>query len=114
MNASPAARLRTLLLALLLALGTSLALVHGSVMQAEMALAAEAGHPGSGGCDGCGHDADASTCLWLCASAAQGVLPAEPVALPAAARVSFQAGHLVLGGRSHRPDPGPPKTLALG
>ena len=115
MNPSPEHRLRALLLALLLALGMSLSLVQGSLMAAGMALSAGTAQPGPHGCDGCGDgDLDAGTCLSVCGSAGHGLLPGDPVALPPAARASFGALYLVLGGRSQSPDPGPPKVLTLG
>jgi hypothetical protein len=117
MNPSPGHRIRVLLLALLLALGMSLSFVQGGLMAAEMAVSAEAGHSGSGDCDGCGsrdHTADAGMCLSVCGSAAHGMLPAEPLALSSASRASFQAVYLLLAGRSHSPDHGPPKLLTLG
>jgi hypothetical protein len=102
-----------LLLALLLALGSGLALVHGSLMAAELAVAGEACHAGPNGCDD-GHDCatDADTCLALCVSAAQGVLPAEPIAAPPASRAAFDAVALIPGGRTNSPEHGPPKLLA--
>jgi hypothetical protein len=117
MSSSPGDRIRALLLTLLLALGMSLSFVQGGLMAAEMAVSAEAGHTGSSDCDGCGgsdHKADAGMCLSVCGSAAHGMLPAEPLALSPAARASFQAVRLLLGGRSHSPDHGPPKILTLG
>jgi hypothetical protein len=110
-------RIRVLLLALVLALGMSMSFVQGGLMAAELAVSAEAGHTGSSDCDGCGgsdHKTDAGMCLSMCASAAQGILPGEPVALPPASRASFQVARLVLDGRSNSPDHGPPKTLTLG
>jgi hypothetical protein len=86
-------------------------------MAAEMAVSAEAGHTGSNDCDGCGggdHKTDAGMCLSICGSAAHSMLPGEPVALPPASRASFDAVHLLIGGRSHSPDHGPPKILTLG
>lgn len=108
-------RIRARLLMLLLALGMSLSLVQGGLMAAEMAISAEAGVSGPSGCDGCGDDGeiDAGMCLSVCGSAAQGMPPGEPVALPPASRASFQGVHLLLGGRSHSPDHGPPKILTL-
>jgi hypothetical protein len=115
MSRSPKHRVRALLLALLLALGTSLSLVQGGLMAAEMAVSAEAAQPCPHGCDGCDEtDLDASTCLFACASAVQGLLPGESLALPPASRARFDVGYLVFGGRSHSPDPGPPKPIALG
>jgi hypothetical protein len=117
MKGWPGHRIRALLLALVLAFGTSLSFVQGGLMAAEMAVAAEAGHTGTSDCDGCGgsdHDTDAGMCLSVCGSAAQGLPPGEPVALPPASRASYQAVHLLLGGRSHSPDHGPPKILTLG
>src|SRR5919108_3251313 len=114
MRRSPKHWLRALLLALLLALGMSVPLVQGSLMAAEMAVSAEVAQPCPHGCDGCADgdgDVDASTCLSLCGSVAQGLLPAAPRAPPPPARVSFQAGYVALGGRSHSPDPGPPRPL---
>ena len=110
-------RTRILLLVVLLGLGMSLSFVQGGLMAAEMAIAPEAGHTGSSDCDACGggdHKADAGMCLSVCGSVAHGMLPAEPLALSPAARASFQAGRLLLGGRSHSPDHGPPKILTLG
>ena len=110
-------RTRVLLLAVLLGLGMSLSFVQGGVMAADMAVAADAAHYGPNGCDACDgsdHETDAGMCLSVCGSAAQGMPPAEPVALPPASGASFQAVHLLIGGRFHGPDHGPPKTLALG
>jgi len=110
-------RIRALLLTLLLALGMSLSFVQGGLMAAEMAVAADEAHHGPSGCDRCGGDdgkTDAGMCLSVCGSAAQGMPPGEPVALPPASRASFQAVHLLLGGRFHSPDHGPPKILTLG
>jgi hypothetical protein len=115
MKASLGHRIRALLLALALALGMSLSFVQGGLMAAEMAVSV--GHTGSSECDGCGgsdHGADAGMCLSVCGAAAHGMLPGQPVAVPAASRASFQAGYLVLDGRSHSPDPGPPRSLTLG
>jgi hypothetical protein len=109
-------RVSAFLLALLLALGSGLALVHGSLMTAELAVAGEGDHPGPNGCDRCddSHDGatDADTCLSLCVSAAQGLLPAEPIAAPPAARATFDAVGLIPGGRTNSPEHGPPKLLA--
>jgi hypothetical protein len=113
----PGHHIRVLLLALALALGMSLSFVQGGLMAAEMAVSAEPGHTGSSDCDGCGgtdHNADAGMCLSVCASAAHGMLPAEPLGLSPASEASFQLARLLLGGRSHSPDHGPPKTLTLG
>jgi hypothetical protein len=117
MKGWPGHRARVLLLALLLALGMSWSFVQGGLMAAEMAVSAEASHTGSSDCDGCsgsGHKADAGMCLSVCGSAAHGMLPGEPVALSPASSASFQAVHLLLGGRSHSPDHGPPKIVTLG
>ena len=117
MSSSPGDRIHALLLTLLLALGMSLSFVQGGLMAAEMAIAAEAGDLAPSGCDGCGGDdgkSDAGMCLSMCGSAAQGMPPGEPVALSPASRAGFQAVHLLLGGRSHSPDHGPPKILTLG
>lgn len=85
-------------------------------MAAELAVSTDAGHPGPNGCDGCddGHDCatGADTCLSLCVSAAQGLLPAEPIASPPASRGTFDAAGLIPGGRSNSPEHGPPKLLA--
>jgi hypothetical protein len=110
-------RTRVLLLAILLGLGVSLSFVQGGVMAGEMAVAADGAHHGSSGCDGCGggdHKADAGMCLSVRGFAAQGLVPGEPVALPPASRANFQAVWLVVGGRCHSPDHGPPKLLTLG
>ena len=110
-------RTRVLLLAVLLGLGMSLSFVQGGVMAAEMAVAADGTHHGTSGCDGCGgsdHEADAEMCLSVCGPAAQGLLPGQQAALSPASEASFQLARLLLGGRSHTPDHGPPKTLTLG
>jgi hypothetical protein len=117
MKGWPGHRLRILLLALALALGMTVSLVQAGLMAAEMVISAEAGGGGPSGCDGCGGDdgkMDAATCLSVCGSAAQGMPPGDPVTPPPASRASFQVVHLLLGGRSHSPDHGPPKILALG
>jgi hypothetical protein len=102
----------------LLGLGMSLSFVEGSVMAVEMAVTADGAHHAPGHCDGCGGDdhknIDAGACLTLCGFAGQGMLPGEPVALPPASRASFQVARLILGGRSHSPDHGPPKIVTLG
>jgi hypothetical protein len=110
-------RTRVLLLAVLLGLGMSLSFVQGGVMAAEMAVAADGAHHGPSGCDGCGgsdHETDAGMCLSVCGSGAQGLLPGEPAILPPTSEAGFQVARLLLGGRSHSPDHGPPKTLTLG
>jgi len=111
-------RTRVLLLALLLGLGMSLSFVQGIVMAAGMAIAAGEAHRGPSGCDGCGggdhKDMKAGICPSICGSAAQGLLPGEPPALPPASRATFETVRLLLDGRSNSPDHGPPKTLTLG
>jgi hypothetical protein len=111
-------RTRVLLLMVLLGPGMSLSCVQGGVMAAEMAVAIDDAHHGPGGCDGCGggeHESmDASTCLAVCGTAAQGLLPGELLTLPSASRAAFQSARLHLSGRFHSPDHGPPKILILG
>ena len=109
-------RTRVLLLAGLLGLGVSLSFVQGSVMAAEMAVAADGAHHGTSGCDGCGgsdHETDAGMCLSVCGSAALGLLTGEPAALPPASEASLQVARLLLDGRSQSPDHGPPKIVTL-
>ena len=114
MRPSPKHRLRAMILALLLALGMGPAPVQGGLMAAEIAVAAEGAQPCRHHCDGCGeNDVDRGTCLSVCGATAQGLPPAEPEPLPPALRSSVQEGRLILGGRSHSPDPGPPKGLPL-
>lgn len=114
----PGYRMRILLLALLLALGMSSSFVQGSLMAMELAVSAEAGHLGPSGCDGCsgGYDVDpeASTCMSVCGSTAQALLPGVSVALPSASRATFHAARLVLGGHADSPDHGPPRNFTLG
>jgi hypothetical protein len=118
MNGWPGHRIRALLLALVLALGMSLSVVQGSLMAAEMAVAADGAHHGPSGCDGCGggdhQDMDAGTCLAVCGTAAQGLMPGELLTLPLASRTGFQVTRLHLSGQFHSPDHGPPKNLILG
>jgi hypothetical protein len=110
-------RTRVLLLTVLLGLGMSLPFVHGKVMLAEIAVAADCAHHGPSGCDSCGggdhKHTDAGICLAVCGSAAQGLMPGELLALPAALRAGFQVAHLLVSGQSHSPDHGPPKILTL-
>jgi hypothetical protein len=117
MHRCPGTRVRALLLALFLALGSSLSLVHGSLMAAEQAVSTDAGHAGPGGCDGCddGQDCatDSGTCLSQCASAVPGVLPGEPIASPPTSRAALDAAVLILGGCSQSPEHGPPKLVTL-
>jgi hypothetical protein len=109
-------RTRALLLALVLGVAMSVTLVQGGLMAAKMGVAAEGFGPS--GCDGCGgdHDTDAdiSTCLSVCGSAAHGLLPGEPVALFSTVRAGFWISRLVVAGRTTRPDHGPPKLLTPG
>jgi hypothetical protein len=106
-------RTRVLLLAVLLGLGMSLSLVQGSVMAAEMAIAADGAHHGPSDCDGCGggnhQGMDARTCLAVCGMAAQGLMPGELLTLPSTSRADFQIAQLRLSGQFHSPDHGPPK-----
>lgn len=110
-------RTRVLLLAILLGLGMSLPFVQGSVVAAGMAVALDGAHHVPSNCDGCsggGHsDMAAGSCLTVCASAVQGLISGEPLALPSVSRTGLQVGQLLLNGRSHRPDHGPPKSLTL-
>jgi hypothetical protein len=113
MSSWPAHRVRALLLAVLLGLGMSLSLVQGGVMAAEMAIAADDAHHGPSGCDGCAggdhNDMDAGTCLAVCGTAAQGLMPGELLTLPSTSRADFQIAQLRLSGQFHSPDHGPPK-----
>jgi hypothetical protein len=118
MNGWPGHRTRALLLALALALGMSLSVVQGSVMAAEMAIAADDAHHGPSGCDGCRggdhHGMDAGTCLAVCGTAAQALMPGELLTLPSASRTGFHVARLHLSSQFHSPDHGPPKILILG
>jgi hypothetical protein len=118
MKGWPGHRVRVLLLALLLALGMSWSFVQAGLMAAEMAVSAEASHTGSTDCDGCsGSDhkgMDAGTCLVVCGTTAQGLMPGELLTLPSASRPSLQVARLHLSGRFHSPEHGPPKILILG
>ena len=111
-------RTRALLLAVFLGLGMSLSFVQGGVMAVETAFAADDAHHGPSGCDGCGgsdHEGmDAGTCLAVCGSATQGLMPGELLTLPSASRTDFQSTRLHLSGQFHSPDHGPPKILILG
>jgi hypothetical protein len=118
MNGWPGHRTRALLLALALALGMSLSVAQGSLMAAEMTVAADDAHHGPSGCGGCvggdHKDMDAGTCLALCGHAAQGLMPGELLTLALASRTDFQIARLQLSGQFHSPDHGPPKILTLG
>jgi hypothetical protein len=118
MHGWPEHGIRTLVLALVLALGMSLSVVQGSLMAAEMAVASDGADHGAGGCDGCGggdhQGMDAGACLAACGPAAQGLMPGELLTLPLASRTDFQIARLHLSGQFHCPDHGPPKILTLG
>jgi hypothetical protein len=104
-------------MALGLALGMSLSVVQGSLMAAEMAVAADAPHRPSDfhGCSGGDHEGmNAGTCLAICGPAPQGLMPGELLTLPRASRTGFQIGRQHLSGQFHSPEPGPPKILFLG
>jgi hypothetical protein len=111
-------RTRVLLLAVLLGLGVSLSFVQGSVIAADMAVAADGAHHGPSGCDGCGagdhNDMNAGTCLAVCVPVTQGLMSGELLTLPSASRTGFQVAQLLLSGQFHTPDHGPPKILTLG
>lgn len=110
-------RVRAAFLAVLLGLAMSLSFVQGSVMAADMAVAADGAHHGPSHCDGCAggdhNDTDTGTCLSVCGSAAQGLLPGEPAALPLAASTAPLLAHLLTDGQTCLPDHGPPKALTL-
>ena len=96
----------------------SLSVVQGSLMAAEMAVAADDAHHGPSGCDGCGggdhQGMDAGTCLAFCGIAAEGLMPGELLTLPSASRMGLQIARLHPSGRFHSPEHGPPKILILG
>jgi hypothetical protein len=102
-----------LLLAVFLGLGMSLSSMQGGVMAAEMAIAADGVHHEPSGCHGCGggdHEAmDAGTCLAVCGTAAQVLIPGELLTLPSASRAALQLAPSLLSGQSHTPDHGPPR-----
>jgi hypothetical protein len=81
-------------------------------MAAERAILADAGWSGCEGCDD-GDDctADVGTCVSLCASAVQGLLPDEAIASPPTSGTAFDTVGLILGGWSHSPEHDPPKLL---
>jgi hypothetical protein len=107
-----------LFLAVWLGLSMSLSLVRSSVMAAEMAVAADRGHHGPSDCNGCGggdhKSAGTGSCLSVCGSGAQGLVPGELLMLPSASRTGFQVAHLLVSGQSPSPGHGPPKILTLG
>ncbi|MGH6921497.1 MAG: hypothetical protein ACREJ0_27800 [Geminicoccaceae bacterium] len=118
MNGWPGHGIRTLVLALVLALGMSFSVVQGGLMAAEMAVSADGADHGAGGCDRCGggdHPSmDAGTCLAVCGTTAQGLMPGELLTLPSASRPSLHVARLHLSSQFHSPDHGPPKILILG
>jgi hypothetical protein len=109
-------RTRALLLALLLGAGVGLSFGQASAMSARIAIEmADLGSDGCHGCDGAENDgADAMSCLLVCASAAQGVLPGEPADLSWASRAAFRIAHVLGNGHVSSTDHGPPKLLTLG
>jgi hypothetical protein len=96
----------------------NLSFVGTSMMAAKMAVAANNGHHGPSNCNGCGggdhKSAATGTCLFLCGSAAQGLVSGELLTLPLASRTGFQVAHLLVNDQSHSPDHGPPKPLTIG
>ena len=116
MRRTPLHQLCLLVLAVLLGLGLSLSAVQAGTMTVQMGMAAmpESGPDQCAGCDADDDRLEVGSCLSVCGAAAHALRPSEPAVLPSASRVSFEAPHLVLGGRSHSPDPGPPKPLTLG
>jgi hypothetical protein len=111
-----------LLLAVVLGVGMSLSFNQASAMLAKMAIATEMAHAGSDGCHACAGDdhggADtlsclSFSCLSLCASAAQGLLPEEPADLVAASGAGLEIAHMLVSGHATTPDHGPPKLLIL-
>jgi hypothetical protein len=117
MNGWPGHGIRTLVLALVLALGMSLSVVQGGLMAAEMAVAADGADHGAGGCDGCGggdhQGMDAGTCLTVCGTTAQGLMPGELLTLPSGSGTSLQVARPHLSSQFHSPEHGPPKLLTL-
>jgi hypothetical protein len=111
-------RTRVLLLAVLLGVGMSLSFVQGSVMAADMAVAAKGAHHGPSGCDGCGggdhQGMDAGTCMTVCGTTAQGLMPGEWLTLASASRTSLHFTRLYVSSQYHSPEHGPPKILTLG
>jgi hypothetical protein len=102
----------------LLGVGMSLSLGQASAMSAKMAITTDMAHAGSDGCHGCDGDdhrgADTFSCVSLCASATQGLLPGEPAVLPSASGAGFQIAQMLVTGHATIPDHGPPKLLILG
>jgi hypothetical protein len=117
MNGWPGHRIRTLVLALVLALGMSFSVVQGSVMAAGLTVAADGADHEPSGCDGCGRGdhqgMDAGTCLTVCGTTAQGLMPGELLTLPSASRTSLQVARPHLSRQFHSPEHGPPKLLTL-
>jgi hypothetical protein len=111
-------RIRTLLLAVLLGLGMSWSYAQGGAMAVEMALAADDAHHGRNGCDGCGggdhNDMNAASCLAVCGTAAQCLIPEELLTLLSASRTDLQSARLSFSSQFHSPEHGPPKILTLG
>jgi hypothetical protein len=103
---------------MLLGFGMSLSFVHGKVMFTEMTVAADCADHGPSSCDSCGggdhKHVDPGSCLAVCGSAAQGLMPGQLLVWPAALRTGFQVGGLLVSGQFHNPDHGPPKIFTLG
>lgn len=95
----------------------SLTVSHARAMSAKMGVAVEAAQPGGDSCDDCsgGDDApiDLGTCLAVCGSAAQGLMPEGPAALPPLAGTGLRFAQVAAGGHTSHPDHGPPKALTL-
>ena len=118
MNGWPRHGIRTLVLALVLALGMSLSVIQGGLMTAEMAVAADGADHGAGGCGGCGggdhQGIDTGICLTICGTTAQGLMPGELLTPPSASRMRLQVARLHLSGQFYSPEHGPPKIIILG
>lgn len=103
------------LFGVLLALGVSVSAVQAGEMSLQMAMAAEAGASGQGGCDDCAGGDDAGmTCPSALLCSVIAILPAErgmPAATPAR---SPDRTFRLARGLAAPPDPYPPRLLQLG
>lgn len=102
------------MLGVFLTLGTSSAAIHANDMAVEMAMTADMGGSGHGGCNGCDDGAAApGACLSVCVAPAFAVLPPAVSVEAAEAEELSLRKYLVLAGKASTPDPYPPRPADL-
>jgi hypothetical protein len=104
----------TLLLALCIVFGTTVAAAQSSTMAVKMATTATSLDGAQGHCDDCGSPQSDNACASLCAAQAPFVIPVATVAYEeSAARDLVTAANRSMQGRTASPDPGPPRSFVI-